>query len=94
MSKILHIFKKIFVAWPESSSPSLSCVYSRENFISGRRRSNTTEFALLLPLSGRYILFPLLSWTFLILRVVHGETLSVIVSGGLANPTSGGSFFR
>ena len=79
MSKILHIFKKdIRRHWPEILiSLALLAVYTRRELhfwqTSLQYDGISPVFFLL---SGRYIpFFLVLSWAFLILRVVHSETL-------------------
>jgi hypothetical protein len=79
MSKILHIFKKdIRRHWPEILiSLALLALYTRRELHLWQNSSDmffSSPFSFLL--SGSYIPFFLaLSWVFLILRVVHSETL-------------------
>ena len=79
MSKILHIFKKdVRRHWPEILiSLALLAVYTRRElhfWQTSAQYDGISPFFFLL--SGRYIpFFLVLSWTFLILRVVHSETL-------------------
>src|SRR5882672_3547232 len=79
MSKILHIFKKdIRRHWLEILiSLALLALYTRRELHLWQNSSDmffSSPFSFLL--SGSYIPFFLaLSWVFLILRVVHSETL-------------------
>lgn len=79
MSKILHIFKKdIRRHWPEILiSLALLALYTRRElhfWQTSLQYDGISPFFFLL--SGRYIpFFLVLSWSFLILRVVHSETL-------------------
>jgi hypothetical protein len=79
MSKILHIFKKdIRRHWPEILiSLALLALYTRRELHLWQNSSDmffSSPFRFLL--SGSYMPFFLaLSWVFLILRVVHSETL-------------------
>jgi hypothetical protein len=81
MTQILHIFRKdLRRHWPEILiSLVLLALFTRREFHLWQN-SELTSFASISPfwfvLSGRYIpFFLVLSWIFLILRVVHGETL-------------------
>jgi hypothetical protein len=79
MSKILHIFKKdIRRHWPEILiCLALLALYTRRELHIWQNSSDrffASPFSFLL--SGSYIpFFLVLSWVFLILRVVHSETL-------------------
>src|SRR5215467_389552 len=78
MSKILHVFKKdIRRHWPEILiSLALLALYTRRELDSWQTSLQDEAISPLSLFFGRYIgFFLVLSWAFLILRVVHGETL-------------------
>src|SRR5215467_6351806 len=82
MTQILHIFRKdIRRHWPEILiSLALLALFTRHELSPWQNSAELSAFSSVSPfffaLSGRYIPFFLaLSWIFLILRVVQGETL-------------------